>query len=245
MVNTFSVAQQSDSIEITLTLSEPVTINTTTPCFVDKLLFLSAPSTTNVLAPSYPGSCRASAGNTAVADMDPRDYSRALQAGIFLDEISTFMAIREGAESDFLPSVDFIPVLEIAPLAASNHSGHVDPPSLLAFDVDWQQRLILLHFTDLMDLTNFDADQLILSNPESQQFYMLSRESTPRSSEPSSFVKTVCVTIADNDATALLDMSICQSRFSGCACSFGPDLARNYVAIPVVGIAPNMGLQVR
>lgn len=237
--------QKSDSIQISVTFSGP--IETTTPCFINKLKFLNEPNRlANTFAPLYPGICQdnPSPSPIVVANMDPRDYANALGAGIFTAVNTTYLAIAEGMEVGFLPSVNLSPMSADQPMRVQTFTAHVDSPAFTGFDVDLENDFILLHFTDLMDITHFDATQLTLRN-QANSSYSLSPRSRPRRVE-SNFVKTVCVDLADNDKLVLTDRSICTRKFGGsCFSSFSSSLARNYRGNLVDSISPTMSRPVK
>ena len=167
------------------------------------------------------------------ADLDPRDYVRALRLGIFVTSASTSRLLTvDGMESDFLPSLDLVPV-EGTPLPAAAFTSHTDTPNLASFDLDWSDTniLLLLHFSDIMDISTYDAEEITLSDGAAAS-YQLTELSRPIGVE-FNLVKTVCVTISRADTANMQQRGICTNQFGSCRVTFSSALISSFVNVPV------------
>ena len=234
--------QLSVSALLTFNFSQPVAIMDSTSCFLNKLVFsrrinAAYPSAGTVI-PSFPGTCRYNRSSTlAIASMDPRDYSIFIQMNIFSNLESSNMGTVRGMEEEFLPQISIAPIFSIAVNAFIPHIGR---PSLTRFDVDFENRIITLQFTDLMNVSSFRASDLTLGNPATS--LALSPAST--SSVIASDLTAISVSLRRSDLMALSTRLICTNR-SDCFCWFPSTLAHNYAGSVVLEVSPTLPIQVR
>lgn len=231
-----------DTAQFTLNFSAPLTLNATR-CFFHKLTIVNSANTSSnsysMYQPLYPGLCRDTVdSNIVIAYLDPRDFRLSLN---FFSNVNTVNLISvSDLEIDFLPFVSLYPITDA--IVASSLVLNRDV-RMFSFDVDWNSNRVILHFSDYMDFSSFESDQLVLIDPVSGSTHTLSGNSIPVWSADN-IVRTICVTLSVEDIVGLIDDSICTTFPENCACYFSSDLASSHSSVPVQAVPPSLPLLV-
>lgn len=241
-LESFSVQLQRDTAVFTFYFSAPLTLNGTR-CFFDKLKIANTDNTSSELytefQPLYPGLCQdTTESNGVVAYLDPRDFRLSLNLFMRVDTINLLSV--PSMEIDFLPFISLLPITES--LRASSLILNLEP-RINSFDVDFNTNRVILHFTDYMDISTFASQQLVLVNPSGNDARTLTPMSRPVGIADD-HVRTVCVTLSDEDLAALNESSICTTIPNNCSCYFSSSLVSSFSGVPVEGVLSSLPLPV-
>ena len=222
--------------------SSPVTL-TSNRCFFDKLQLANSANSSDIFfttyQPLYPGICRATNDSSMVlAYLDPRDFRPTLSFFTSIDSVNLLSV--PDMELSFLPLVPLLPIRD--PLGASGLTLNLEP-RMESFDVDHNTNRVILHFTDYVDLATFEPSLLVLTDPLSGNALSLSADSAARGLGDD-IVRTVCVTLEDDDLEALQNLSICSTIPDNCACYFSSGLIATHSNVSVLGIPSSLPLPV-
>ncbi len=171
--------------------------------------------------------------------MDPRDFVAALEAGIFEVPLSIYTAVVDELERNFLPSINLVSIANPIPIGI--FTPNTNRPIMTSFDIDLSTSIVRFHFNSIMDLSTFSSPFLTLTNGEAT--LILDRTSRPIGIE-TNLVKTVCVTLSDNDARELWMLGICNEPYGRCSCYFTADLMSDYSANTIEDIGSQNPIQV-
>ena len=231
-----------DTAEFLIIFSSPVTL-TSSQCFFNKLLLASSNNTSDdpffTYQPLYPGLCQSTnISNIILAYLDPRDYRPTL--GFFGSINSLNLLSVPGMELEFLPLVPLLPIR--TPIRAGELTLNLEP-RVVSFDIDHNTNRVLLHFTDYMNVSTFDPTELILTNPENATSFALNSSSVPMAvNDPT--VRTICITLSDEDMASLWVLSICTTVPDECACYFSSNLIASHNNVPVQEVSSSLPLPV-
>lgn len=231
------VQLQGDTAQFNFSFSAPLTLNGTR-CFLDKFKIVSSDATSE-FQPLYPGLCQdTNNSNTVVAFLDPRDFRLSLNFFTSIDMLR--LVTVPGMEIDFIPLVSLLPITNPMTASALIHNS---APRLFSFDVDFNAMRVLLHFTDYMNISSFESQQLVLVNRDTGVTRPLSFTSRPMNIS-NNHVRTICVTLDNQDAAALTADLICNTTPENCACYFTSNLVSSFSGVPVQAVARNLPLPV-
>lgn len=193
----------------------------------------------------YNGICQTvSASNNVRARLDLRDFSLAIAKGIFLQMSDTYLITSQGMETDFLPSIDLMPVT--VPIAVTDLvTINIPTPEVIGFDVDLVTNRTFIHFTHIMNLGRFSSTAFTLhagTNPGAPIVTLTSGSRPPGTANRN--VKTVCIAMSDVDVQQLYQNSICSNSTERCYCSFTASLGVSYRDISVTRRISSNRLQV-
>ena len=209
-------------------------------CFMNKLWLANGDNTSDPLfttfRPLHPGLCVAT-DNPYVVDvyLDRRDYRSSLD---YVGSLATLYILSiPDQEVNFLPGTSLLPIRN--PLWASGLTLNSEP-RMESFDVDFNTNRVILHFTDYMDISTLQSNQLTLVNPESG--LMLTLESTSVPVNPTDqIVRTACITISSAEVDTL--QTICTSH-SNCSCYFSSALVSSHSGESIIAVEAGSPLPV-
>lgn len=200
-IDSYTVRLLGDTAGFTLTFSVPVNITSAT-CFMNKLWLANSENTSDSLfttyRPLYSGLCIATDDPYVIgAYLDPRDFRPSLD---YVGRLATLYILSvPDQEVNFLPDSSLLPIQN--PLQASALTLNSDP-IVEYFDVDFNTNRVILHFTDYMDVSTLQSDQLTLVNTESGLMLTLDLTSEPVGLIDQ-IVRTACITISSDEADTL------------------------------------------
>lgn len=238
-IDSYTVRLLGDTAGFTMTFSTLINI-TSAPCFMNKLWLANSDNTSDPLfttyRPLYTGRCVANDDPYVVdAYLDTRDFRPSLD---YVGRLATLYILSvPDQEVDFLPDTSLLPIPN--PLQASGLTLNTDP-IVEHVDVDFNTNRVLLHFTDYMDVSTLQSDQLTLLNTDTGLMLTLDVTSVPVGLTDL-IVRTVCITLSSEETDSL--QAICTSH-STCSCYFSSALISSHNGVAVTAVQPASPLTV-
>lgn len=241
-IDRFSVFLLGDTAEFTFRFSAPLTINGTR-CFLDKLKIANTYNMSSEVyaeyQPLYPGLCRdVNDSHEIVAFLDPRDYRLSLDFFMRVETINLLSV--PGLEIDFIPFIALLPITN--PMRASTLVLNMNPAAI-SFDVDFNANRVVLHFSDYMDITTFQSQELVIVDTYTNNEQTLTPLSRP-GPVLDNHVRTICVMLSAEDVAALIENSICNTVPENCSCYFSSELVSSFSGVPVEAVSVSLPLPV-